>query len=259
MTLHANHTLQAIRAGKLAIGFGVHHLRTAATPMLAHAAGFDWLFIDCEHGAFSVQEASQICLAALPVGITPIVRVCADAIDEGTRALDNGAMGIVMPHVNSVEQARAIVSAYRYPAAGHRSWGGPPACYGFQAPPPAEAQGAINDAILICAMIETPEAVERADTIAAVPGIDALMIGTSDLSAELGVPGQPGHARVQDAYARVGAACRAHGRVLGMGGIYDEEWARHYIGQGAKLVLGGSDHNFLLAAGTARAKFLRAL
>ncbi len=259
MTLYANRTLQKIRAGQLAIGFGVHHLRSAATPMLAAASGFDWLFIDCEHGAFSVQEATQLCLSALPVGITPVVRVCADAIDEGTRALDNGALGIVMPHVNSAEQARAIVAAYRYPPAGHRSWGGPPAAYGFRAPAPAEAQEAINDAILIVAMIETPQAVEQADAIAAVPGIDALLIGTSDLSAEMGIAGQAGHARVQDAYRAVGEACRAHGRVLGMGGIYDEQWARHYIGLGARLVLGGSDHTLLLSAATARAQFLRGL
>ncbi len=259
MALYTNHTLQKLRAGKLAIGFGVHHLRSAATPMLAAAAGYDWLFIDCEHGAFSVQEATQLCLAALPVGITPVVRVCAGAIDEGTRALDNGALGMVMPHVNSAEQARAIVAAYRYPPAGHRSWGGPPAAYGFRAPAAAEAQAAINDAVLIVAMIETPQAVEQADAIAAVPGIDALLIGTSDLSAEMGIAGQAGHPRVQDAYRAVGEACRAHGRVLGMGGIYDEQWARHYIGLGARLVLGGSDHTLLLTAATARAHFLQSL
>ena len=95
-------------------------------------------------------------------------------------------------------------------------------------------------------MIETPQAVEQADAIAAVPGIDALLIGTSDLSAEMGIAGQAGHARVQDAYRAVGEACRAHGSVLGMGGIYDEQWARHYIGMGARLVLGGSDHTLLL-------------
>ena len=112
MTLYANRRCKRSGRDELAIGFGVHHLRSAATPMLAAASGFDWLFIDCEHGAFSVQEATQLCLSALPVGITPVVRVCADAIDEGTRALDNGALGIVMPHVNSAEQARAIVAAY---------------------------------------------------------------------------------------------------------------------------------------------------
>lgn len=259
MTLIANRTLRKLAAGELALGFSLHHLRTAAAPQLAAAAGFDWLFIDTEHGAFSVQEATQICLAALPSGITPIVRVCAGALDEATRALDNGAMGIVVPHVNTRAEAERVASAFRFPPLGHRSWGGPPAIYGFQPPPPAEAQAAINGEILVSAMIETPEAVANARAIAAVPGIDALLIGTSDLSAELGVPGQAGHEKVQAAYEEVGAACRAAGKILGMGGIYDERWAAHYIGRGARFVLGGGDHGFILAAATARSRFLRGL
>ncbi len=259
MTLIANRTLRKLKAGELALGFSLHHLRTAAAPQLAAAIGFDWLFIDTEHGAFSVQEATQICIAALPSGITPIVRVCAAAIDEATRALDNGAMGIVVPHVNTGAEAERIANAFRFPPLGHRSWGGPPAIYGFQPPPAAEAQAAINGEILVCAMIETPEAVANARAIAAVPGINALMIGTSDLSAEMGVSGQLGHEKVQAAYAEVAAACRAEKKVLGMGGVYDETWAAHYIGLGARLVLGGGDHSFILSAGTARSRFLRGL
>jgi 2-keto-3-deoxy-L-rhamnonate aldolase RhmA len=259
MAIVENQALRKLRTGELALGFGVHHLRTAAAPALAAAAGFDWLFIDTEHGAFSVQEATQICLAALATGITPIVRVCSDAIDEGTRALDNGAMGIVVPHVSTAKQARRIAEAFRYPPLGHRSWGGPPAIYGFRAPPAAEAQAAINAEILVCAMIETPEAVENAREIAAVEGIDALMIGTSDLSAEMGVSGEIGHERVQKAYADVAAACRKEKKFLGMGGVYDERWAAHYIGLGAHFILGGGDHGFIVGAGAARSAFLRGL
>ncbi|MDA8048748.1 MAG: aldolase/citrate lyase family protein [Rhodospirillales bacterium] len=259
MPIVENQALRKLRAGNLAVGFGLHHLRTAASPALAAAAGFDWLFIDTEHGAFSVQEATQLCLAALPTGITPIVRICADAIDEGTRALDNGAMGIVVPHVNTPKQARRIAEAFRYPPLGHRSWGGPPAIFGFRAPPPAEAQDAINGEILVCAMIETPEAVASAREIAEVPGIDALMIGTSDLSAEMGIAGQIGHEKVQKAYADVAAACRKEKKVLGMGGVYDEKWAAHYVGVGARFLLGGGDHGFIVGAGAARVQFLRGL
>ncbi len=227
--------------------------------MIAQATGYDWLFIDSEHGAFSIQEATQICLAALPTGVTPIVRVCADALDEGTRALDNGAMGIVVPHVNNAAQARRIAEAFRYPPDGHRSWGGAPALYGYAAPGVAEAQPAINREILVCGMIETPQAVEQIEEIAAVDGIDCLMIGTSDLSAELGVSGQIGHEKVQAAYAKVAAACARHGRVLGMGGVYDREWAAKYIGLGARFLLGMADHGALMASLAERAKFLRGL
>ncbi len=254
-----NTTLRRLRGGNVALGFGVHHLRSAATAMLAHAAGYDWLFIDMEHGAFSVQEATQLCLTALPMGITPVVRICADALDEGTRALDNGAQGIVVPHVDTPEQARRIAEAFRFPPQGHRSWGGPPYAYGLRAPGAAEAQAEINREVLIVAMIETPEAVANAGAIAAVQGIDALLFGTSDLTAAMGIPGQIGHPNVQQAYADVAAVCQKHGKVLGMGGVYDEIYARAYIRLGARLVLGGNDHQFLLEAATARAGFLRAL
>ena len=121
-------------------------------------------------------------------------------------------------------------------------------------------RNAPSDVQIYCArMIETGEAVANADAIAAVPGIDVLLFGTSDLTASMGIPGQIGHARVRAAYESVGAVCRQHGKVLGMGGVYDEACARTYIGLGARLVLGGNDHGFLLDAATARADFLRTL
>jgi 2-keto-3-deoxy-L-rhamnonate aldolase RhmA len=254
-----NRTKEKLRANELALGFGVHHLRTSATAMLAAASDHDWLFIDMEHGAFSVQEATQICLAALPSGVTPIVRVAADALDEGTRALDNGAHGIVVPHVDTVAQARRIAAAFHYPPRGTRSWGGPPALLKFQPPGNAEAQVLLNDAILVIVMIESEEAVRNAGEIAAVDGIDVLMIGTSDLTAEMGNSGQISHDRVKQAYKTVGAACRASGKVLGMGGVYDSEMASHYINGGARFVLTGTDHSYLLSGAGARAQTLRGL
>ena len=259
MTMIENATKKKLRAGELALGFGVQHLRSAATPMIAAATGHDWLFIDMEHGAFSVQEATQICLAALPTGVTPIVRVTAATLDDGARALDNGAMGVIVAHVEDESEAKRIVQAYRYPPHGKRSWGGPCAPYRFKPPAAAEAQDALNEAILLVAMIESPEAVRNADEIAAVEGIDVLLIGTSDLSAELGVAGQISHPLVQDAYQTVMAACRAHGKTLGMGGVYDETTAAAYVKLGARMVLTGSDHSYLMAGAQARSTVLRAI
>ena len=257
MALVENVTKRKLKANELALGFGVHHLRTSATATLAAAADHDWLFIDMEHGAFSVHEATQLCLAALPTGVTPIVRCCADALDEGTRALDNGALGVVVPHVDTAERAKELVKAFRYPPVGTRSWGGPPAVYGFQPPGNAEAQVALNGAILVIAMVESAEAVRNANAIAAVDGIDVLFIGTSDLTADMGISGEIGHARVTEAYEKVGAACRQHGKVLGMGGVYDKDNASRYIKLGARFVLSGSDHNYLVAGARARSEALR--
>jgi 2-keto-3-deoxy-L-rhamnonate aldolase RhmA len=258
MALFENKTKRKLQNNELALGFGIHHLRTGAAAMLAAASGHDWLFIDMEHGAISVHDAAQLCLAALPAGITPIVRIAAGALDEGTRALDNGALGVIVPHVDTVERAKEIARAFRYPPLGSRSWGGPPAAFGYRPPGNAEAQAALNDAVLVVAMIESPQAVGNADAIAAVEGIDALLIGTSDLTAEMGISGQIGHARVAEAYEKVGAACRAHGKALGMGGVYDKDNASRYIKGGARMILSGSDHNYILAGAKARTEILRA-
>jgi 2-keto-3-deoxy-L-rhamnonate aldolase RhmA len=254
-----NHALAKMHAGRLAVGFGVHHLRSMATPMLAEAAGYDWLFIDTEHGAHTVQEATQLCIAALPTAVTPIVRVCKGALHEATRALDNGAMGLVIPHIDTASEAEEVVAAVKFPPLGHRSLGGPPAQAGYRAKPPGEMMAAMNAALLTCVMIETPTAVANISEIAAVPGVDALMIGTSDLTAEMGIPGQLGHEKVAEAYRILTHECARHRKLAGMGGVYDEVHAKAYIGMGVRFVLGGSDHALLMAAGTARAKFLHGL
>jgi 2-keto-3-deoxy-L-rhamnonate aldolase RhmA len=239
MSLVENATMKKLRAGGIALGFGVHHLRSAAAGMLAAAAGHDWLFIDMEHGAFSQDDVAQICIAALPTGITPIVRICADALDEGTRALDNGAAGVIVPHVDTVDQARRIASAFRYPPLGTRSWGGPSALYGYQAPGSAEAQAAINPEILVVAMIESSEGLANAEAIAAVKGIDGLLI--------------------EQAYRSVGAACRAAGKFLGMGGVYELDAMKRYADLGAHFILTGSDHAYILAGANLRSAFFRKL
>src|SRR5262245_10097602 len=177
MPLFGSDTVQRIRGGQLTLGLGVHHLRGSAVPLLAKAAGYDWLFIDAEHGAISTPEIAQIAMAALPMGVVPIVRICSGALDEGTRALDNGALGIVVPHVDTPEEARRLVEAFRFAPIGHRSTGGSNAAFGYR-PPTAPAQQTILHAqLLIIPMIETPQAVENADAIPPVPGLDPLPSG----------------------------------------------------------------------------------
>ncbi len=259
MPLVANTTKRKLTESGVALGFGLHHLRSIAAPIVAAAGGHDFLFIDMEHGAFSVQEATQLCIAALSTGITPIARVCAGALDEATRLLDNGALGIVVPHVETAKQARAVAAAFRYPPQGTRSWGGPPAVYGYEPPGLAAAQAAINAEILTVVMIESPEAVENAADIAAVDGIDVLLIGSSDLTSALGIAGQTGHEKLIEAYAEVGAACRKHGKVLGMGGVASDTDSARYVGMGARFIVTGSDHGYIVAGAAARANALRSL
>ena len=259
MTQVHNPARERLVKNELAIGVGVRHARSVEIAKAMRAAGFDWLFLDLEHSSMSLDTAGQISVAALDAGIAPIVRVPMMQLTMATRALDGGALGIVMPHVDTVEDARAIADALRYPPAGHRSIAGALAHFNFRSPPVPEVVRILNEATLVVAMLETPRAIENADAIAAVPGIDVLLIGTSDLSLELGIPGQLGHEKIVDAYARMIAAARKHGKWPGMGGVYTIPEATRYIGMGARFLLGGNDLSLLMAAATERASALRAI
>jgi 2-keto-3-deoxy-L-rhamnonate aldolase RhmA len=177
----------------------------------------------------------------------------------GTRCLDGGALGIVMPHVDTAEEARAIADAYRYPPLGHRSIVGGLPQIGYASLPIGEAAAAINAATLVAVMIETPKAVANAEAIAAVPGIDMLLMGCSDLTLEMGIPGQFEHPDVAGAIETVIAACRRHGRIPAIGGIHAEPLLARYLKLGMKAALAGNDLPLLLGAATQRAQSIRAL
>jgi 2-keto-3-deoxy-L-rhamnonate aldolase RhmA len=178
---------------------------------------------------------------------------------HATRVLDGGALGIVIPHVDDAETAARMVSNCRYPPDGQRSMAGGLPQLGFERHSVADTAKAINDATLVVVMIETETAVANADAIAAVPGVDSLLIGTNDLCLDMGIPGQYDDARVKDAYAKVIAACKAHGKYAGMGGVYDPALMTTYIDMGMRLIIAGSDFSLMLAAARTQAATVREL
>jgi len=252
-----NHALRQLRAGKLAIGLGVRSARTVDIAQIAKTSGFDWLFIDCEHSSIDLDMAAQISAASLAVGVTPLVRVAGLEHWHASRVLDNGAQGVVFPHIDSKEEASRAANACRYPPAGKRSMGGALQQVGFASMPVGEMARVVNEETLVVVMIESPQGVANADEIAAVKGVDALLIGTNDLCFEMGIPGQFDDPRVADAYKKVIAACRKHGKFAGMGGMYTPELLERHINMGVQLVLSGADFSFIMQAGAARAKLVR--
>jgi 2-keto-3-deoxy-L-rhamnonate aldolase RhmA len=257
MTTVVNHALRQLGEGKLAIGLGLRQARTVDIAQIAKTSGFDWLFIDCEHNSMSVDTAAQIAAASLAVGITPIVRVPGYEHYHATRALDNGAQGVVVPHVDTAEHARRIADYCRYPPLGHRSMGGGLQQLGFAPMPIGDAARIVNEQTMVVVMLESPQGIDNCEAIAAVPGIDALLIGTNDLCFEMGIPGQFDHPRVVDAYTKLVAACRKHDKFPGMGGVYAPALLERYIGMGVRLVLAGSDFSLLMQAAGARASLVR--
>ncbi|MCL4189328.1 MAG: hypothetical protein KJZ85_17150 [Rhodobacteraceae bacterium] len=250
-----NPALRRLEAGGVALGVALRLARTVDIAPAMKAAGYDWLFIDLEHGSMSLDTVAQISTAALACGIAPFVRVPKGEYSLATRALDNGALGIILPHVDSPAEAREAVMRLKLPPLGHRSVGPAPQLQ-FRPVPLPETIRLLNRACMTVVMLETPEAIAQADAIAAVEGVDVVMIGTNDLCAEYGIPAQYGDPRIKAAYDALFTACARHGRWPGMGGIYDDVLAPDYIRRGIRMALAGTDQNFLLAAATARARLL---
>jgi len=259
MDVIVNHTKRKLAAGGLALGMGVRQSRTVDVAAVAQGCDFDWLFIDMEHSSTNLDAAAQIAMAALGVGITPLVRVPGPEHHHASRILDTGAQGIVLPHVDTPEEAARVVAHCKYPPVGHRSIGGPQPQLSFRPVPIAEAMRLVNEETLVVVMLETPKAIANADAIAAINGIDVLLIGTNDLCAELGIPGKFTDPKVEEAYKKVIAACKSHGKYPGMGGVYDPPIMERYIQLGMRFILSGSDLSFMMAGARERAKTLRAV
>jgi len=241
MAIATNAAKARLKRNQLAVGIGVRLVRNVDIIKVMKAAGFDWLFLDLEHGAMSIETACEISIAAQDSGIAPIVRVPYGELAMATRVLDGGALGIVIPHVDTAEEAKEIADRLRYPPRGHRSVGGGQAQFDYAPMKMADMTKRSDDNTLITVMIETPKAVRNAEAIAAVPGIDSLLVGSSDLSMEMGIPGENGHPKIQEAVDKVIAAGKKHGKWAGMGGAYSEERLQRYIGKGMKLLLAGND------------------
>lgn len=254
-----NAALDTLRAGKVALGAGIRFARTIDIAKAMRVAGYDWLFIDQEHATTPEDIVVQIAQAAFDVGIAPLVRIPIGGFASATRMLDCGVMGILVPHVETADETREIVRRLRFPPMGTRSVGLPRHQLNYAPVPTRDAAPALNASTLIGVMLESPEAIERADEIAAVPGVDVVMIGTNDLCATMGIPSEFGHARVVAAYETVIAASRKHGKFPGMGGIADKHLSTRYIQMGMRFILSGQDWGFLMEAATARAKFLRGI
>jgi 2-keto-3-deoxy-L-rhamnonate aldolase RhmA len=259
MTITPNTAKQKLEAGELAVGFGLRNMRTTDAAKIAKTCGFDWLFIDMEHGSYDLDLVCQISVAALDSHVTPIVRVPGHQHFHAARVLDGGAMGVIVPHVDTPEQAAQAVANCKFPPVGHRSMIGALPQLGYTNFGAGEMAKTMNDNTMVVIMLETPQAIENADAIAAVASVDVLLIGTNDLSAEMGIPGQFGHERVVAAYETVIAAARKCGIYSGMGGVYDEELSTRYISMGARFLLGGADLSFMMAAAKSRAQFLQSI
>lgn len=244
-----NSVLAALRRGDVATALSVRLVRTPEIVLLARAAGFDSVFVDFEHSTITDDAASHINMTALAAGITPLIHVRSAYSENIGAGLDGGALGIIVPHVDSVEDAAAAVKAARYAPRGARGISSALPFFDFRTVPSNAATAAVDAATLVVAMVESETALDRIDQIAAVDGIDVLLVGANDLTSDIGVPGDYGSEKAQAAYRRVIGAAQAAGKFAGIGGVPIEGgMLRDVIQAGMRFVSAGPEIRHLQRA-----------
>ena len=226
----------ALRQNKTLIGT----LVTTSSPEVADLlalAGFDWLFIDLEHGSLSIPDAQRVIQVVAGRCFT-VVRVPDATAENVKRVLDTGCEGIIAPHVNSADEARKIVSLAKYPPNGERSVGlGRAQGYGLNF---ADYISTANAQTIVIVQIEHKNAVNNVDQILEVQGIDALFIGPYDLSGSMGLLGQVSDKKVVAAIDKVHSACARRNTPLGIFCTTAEQ-ASAAVKTGARIVAVGTD------------------
>ena len=249
-----------LAAGEVSLCIGLRQSRTVDIGPLVGASGFDSLYVDMEHSPIDFETTSAICVTAVAYGVTALVRVPGHLGQDISRVLDAGAQGVILPHVNTPEQARNIVSYAKYPPFGHRSVMGSGPATAYKSMPLAKVIEAGNADTMVIVMLETPEGITNAEAIAAVPGVDMLLIGSNDLCTEMGIPGQMRHPKLLEAFQTVGKACKKHNIAKGIGGIRgDTELQTQLIELGARFLIAGSDTTYLASAASKDTAALREL
>lgn len=248
--MRENRMKRMLREGRPVVGCGL----SVTDPFVAEAIGrfnFDFVLIDFQHMALTLEQFQNMLIALYPTESTIIVRAPWNDFVWINHVLDIGAEGVILPWVNTAEEAEKGVDAIKYPPVGHRSWGPRRAAslYGGDAEQYAVQA---NDNTLFLPQIETAQAVENLDAILSVDGVDGIMIGPNDLAFSLGFVEKRWNPKVEATVQRVLDGCRAKGKAFGMF-TPDMESARMWVRRGGMIALGPRDMG-LIAAGAAQAR-----
>ena len=255
--MRINQTRERLSRGETVYGCGLQVYRSAEIPRTFAAAGFDYVFIDMEHGAFDLETVQDMIRASLEAGITPIVRVAELLYSLVARLLDAGAQGIILPRVEDPRVLAEALSWLRFPPLGRRGYGVNPTMTGYEAQTFAEIIEHQNRNTLAVVQFETVTAIENADELLALPGLDVIMVGPADLSIALGIPGEFEHSRLIRAVEGLIEKCKRHGVVPGIQ-TRNVVMARAWAERGMRFVGSSAEHGLLLEKAKESVAALRA-
>lgn len=228
--------------GELTTGLILRMSRGPEIAGIAKAAGVDACYVDMEHSPLSLDTAASLCLWLRQANVVPLIRVPSNAQTLISKALDAGAQGVIVPHVENESQAVRAVRAAKFPPMGNRSWSSGQPLLGYGAIAAKTGQEVLNRQTLVIVMIESRAAFDNIEEIASVAGIDMLLLGAGDLSTDFGIPGETRHPDIENAIGRTIKVCAKYGIATGLGGMaQDPESIKHWCGQGIRFVSLGTD------------------
>ena len=207
---------QKLLGGTKVAGSMMRLVRNPALTRIAQNSGLDFILLDCEHSNYNFETLHDMFLMADAIGLGGFVRVPQGSKDYISRVLDAGAIGVMVPMIETVEQAKTLVKYSKYLPIGERGFGAPNAHVAYKSGKHAEVMQQQNDRVIAIAQIETKLAVENVEAIAAVEGIDALLVGPNDLSLSLGIPGDLMNPIELEAITKVAAACKKNSKAFGL-------------------------------------------
>ena len=246
-----------LKNGERVIGTMVQEVRTPAIAQILKQVGFDFFMLDMEHGNFNLETAAEIIRVARLVDIAPLVRVGGPQYELIARILDQGAVGVMVPRVETRADVEILVQSMRYPPVGRRgmSSDAPHSQYDFR--PLPEFIEINNEDTIAIAQIERKVAIENIDDLLSVPGLDAALVGPEDLSVSLGVAGQGDSTQVVTAVEKMMDSAKRHGVVsaIHMGSI---ELLQGWLAKGMNMVMYASDLDFLMSTSKIGVDALRA-
>jgi len=238
--MRVNRVRKILSEGGVALGTAQNGLPTVEIAKMVSAAGLDWLFLDTEHSPFDQRTIHDILQVCLLTPLTPVVRVADFQYDLVARTLDSGAEGIMFPRTESAEVLARAVSWAKFPPEGIRGFGLGPPQIGYETASIDEVREHQNRENLVIAQIESVRGLEALDEIAAVEGLDALLLGPADMSISLGVPGDWEAPKLWDAIDRVIDACNRAGKWPAIH-VRSTDFATKAMDRGMKLVSAGAD------------------
>lgn len=234
-----NPVKQKLQAGELALGTFLFEFNTPGIIPIAAAAGAEFVLCDMEHSGWNFETIRRL-TASAPPGVVPLVRVPTGQYHFVARALDMGALGIMVPLVETPDQVEQIVAAAKYPPLGRRGAAFGMPHDGYQPGDLHQKIAAANGETLIIVQIETRSGLENVEQMAAIAEVDVLWIGQTDLSSSLGIPGQFDHPEFERAVDRVLSACQNAGKVAGFMPLSPEE-ARRFRDRGFRMLAYSGD------------------